>query len=155
MHWDNEDGFGIVPEMEKVWQEHLNGGVSMIFSVLFFFSSHFQSNEHLKLFKNIGWKFLPLMDQILPDTVPCGGHAFAPSLASPPTLMNMETIDKLTSVDKDSAILTADNQGSTTLVGSSNAGALKAVGHKGDNDLMQIDDINVSSHVDDKCLPPG
>ena len=146
MHWDNEDGCGIVPEMEKVWQEHLDGGVSMILSILFFFWSHFQSNEHLRLFKNIGWKFLPLMDQILPDTVPHGGHAFAPSLASLPSSMNMETIDKLTSVDKDLAILTADNQGSTMLVGSSDAGALKAVGHKGD-DSMQIDDVNVSSHV--------
>ena len=99
VHWDNEDGCGIVPEME-----------------------------------------------ILLDAVPRGGHAFAPSLASPPASMNMETIDKLSSVDKDSAILTADNQGSTMLVGSSDAGALKAVGHKGD-DSMQIDDVNVSSHV--------
>ena len=95
------------------------------------------------------------MDQILPDTVPCGGHAFAPSLASPPALVNMDTIDKLMSVDKNLATLIADNQGSTTLVSSSSAGALKAVGHKGDDDSMQIDDVNVSSHVDDKCLPPG
>ena len=63
------------------------------------------------------------MDQILPDTVPCGGHAFAPSLASPPALMNMDAINKLLSVDKDLAILIADNQGSTMLVGSSDAGA--------------------------------
>ena len=47
VHWDNEDGCGIVPETEKVWQEHLNGGVSMILSVLFLFWLHFQSNEHL------------------------------------------------------------------------------------------------------------
>ena len=39
VHWDNEDGCGIVPEMEKVWQEHLEGGVSTIFSV-FNFSDH-------------------------------------------------------------------------------------------------------------------
>ena len=82
------------------------------------------------------------MDQILPDAVPHGGYAFAPSLASPPTSMNMETINKLSSVDKDLAILTADNQGSTTLVGSSDAGASKAVGHKRD-DSMQIDDIDM------------
>ena len=93
------------------------------------------------------------MDQILPDAVPHGGHAFTPSLTSPPTLINMDTIDRLASVDKDSATLIADDQGST-LVGSSNAGASKAVGHKGD-DSTQIDDVDVSSHVGNKHLPPG
>ena len=64
-------------------------------------------------------------------------------------------IDKL-SVDKDLAILIADNQGSTTLVGSSDTGASKVVGHKGD-DLMWIDDTSqddVSSHVGNKHFPP-
>ena len=95
------------------------------------------------------------MDQILPDAVPCGSHASEPSFASPPTLMNMDTINKLSSVDNDSATLIADNQGSTTLVSRSDAGASQAVGHKGDDDSMQIDDVDVSSHVGDKCLPPG
>ena len=36
VHWDNKDECGIVPEMEKVWQEHFKGVVSMIFSALFF-----------------------------------------------------------------------------------------------------------------------
>ena len=63
------------------------------------------------------------MDQILPDDVLHSGHAFAPSLTSPPASMNMGTINKLSSVDKDLAILIADNQGSTMLVGSSDAGA--------------------------------
>ena len=31
VHWDNTDGCGIMPEIEKVWQEHLEGGVSTIF----------------------------------------------------------------------------------------------------------------------------
>ena len=109
--------------------------------------------KHLKPFKNLGWKFSPLMDQILPDAVPCGGHVYAPSLTSPSASMNMDTINKLLSVDKGSATLIADNHGSTTL-SSSDAGALKAVGHKGDN-LMQIDDTShdVSSHLGNKHLP--
>ena len=37
VHWDSKDGCGIVLEMEKVWQEHLKGGVSMIFSALSLF----------------------------------------------------------------------------------------------------------------------
>ena len=69
--------------------------------------------------------------------------------------MNIDTIDKLSSVDKDSATVIADNQGSTMLVGSSNAGASKAVGYEGDDNSMQIDDVSVSSHVGDNHLSPG
>ena len=36
VHWDNKDECSISPEMEKVWQEHLDGGKYDI-SVLIFF----------------------------------------------------------------------------------------------------------------------
>ena len=59
---------------------------------------------------------------------------------SPPVSINMDMINKLSSMAKDSATLEADNQDSTTLVSSSDTGALKAVSDK-DNNSMQIDDI--------------
>ena len=65
---------------------------------------------------------------------------FTLSLASPPVSINMDMINKLSSMDKDSATFVANNQGSTTLVSSSDTGALKAVSDK-DNYPMQIDDI--------------
>ena len=50
----------------------------------------------------------------------------------------MDMINKLSSMAKDSATFVANNQGSTTLVSSSDTGALKAVSDK-DNNSMQIE----------------
>ena len=80
------------------------------------------------------------MDQVLPDTVLHGHQVFTLSLASPPVSINMDMINKLSSMDKDSATFVANNQGSTTLVSSSDTGALKAVSDK-DNNSMHNDDI--------------
>ena len=60
-------------------------------------------------------------------------------------------INKLSSMAKDSATLEADNQDSTTLVSSSDTGALKAVSDK-DNNSMQIDDI--TQYWNNQLQPP-
>ena len=44
----------------------------------------YQSNEHLQPFKKSGWKYLKLMDYILPDAIPWGRQVFSPSLAPVP-----------------------------------------------------------------------
>ena len=79
------------------------------------------------------------MDQVLLDTVLHGHQVFTLSLEVA-SLLNMDMINKLSSMAKDSATFVANNQGSTTLVSSSDTGALKAVSDK-DNNSMQIDDI--------------
>ena len=79
------------------------------------------------------------MDQVLLDTVLHGHQVFTLSLEVA-SLLNMDMINKLSSMAKDSATFVANNQGSTTLVSSSDMGALKAVSDK-DNNSMQIDDI--------------
>ena len=73
------------------------------------------------------------MDQLFPDTVLHGHQVFTLSLASPSVSINMYMTNKLSCIDKDSATLVANNQGSTTLVSSSDTGALKAVSDKDNN----------------------
>ena len=68
-----------------------------------------KSNKHLQLFKS-GWKYLKLMDQILPNVIPQGHQVFTPSLAPVPAsgLTTMDVFDSLSS-----------QAGSDTLVNSS------------------------------------
>ena len=85
VHWDDEKGCNISPEMEGVWDTHMRVRVgSSILSVYIYDLIDYQSNEHLRPFKKSGWKYLKLMDQILPDAIPQGRQVFAPSLAPVP-----------------------------------------------------------------------
>ena len=71
--------------MEGVWDAHMRVRVgSSILSVYIYDLIDYQSNEHLRPFKKSGWKYLKLMDQILPDAIPRGRQVFAPSLAPVP-----------------------------------------------------------------------
>ena len=83
-----------------------------------------QSNNPLRPFKNSGWRYLNLMDQLLPDAVPCGSLVFTLSLASPPILINMDTFDTL---QTDSPTLITDEQSSGMYIGSSTAGTSNGV----------------------------
>ena len=68
---------------------------------LFIFITYidYQSNEHLWPFKKSGWKYLKLMDQILPNVIPWSRQVFAPSLAPVPTSGStmMDIFDSLSS----------------------------------------------------------
>ena len=71
--------------MEGVWDAHMRVRVgSSILSVYIYNLIDYQSNEHLQPFKKSGWKYLKLMDQILPDAIPRGHQVFTPSLTSVP-----------------------------------------------------------------------
>ena len=71
--------------MEGVWDAHMRVRVgSSILSVYIYNLIDYQSNEHLRPFKKSGWKYLKLMDQILPDVIPWGHQVFAPSLTPVP-----------------------------------------------------------------------
>ena len=100
-----------------------------------------QSNDPLRPFKNNGWRYLNLMDQLLPDAVPCGSLVFTPSLASPPISINMDTFD-------------THKQSSGMYVGSSTAGTLNGMDPKFE-DLVKFGDnlIDVGSHAGDNHPP--
>ena len=72
------------------------GGFLSILSITYI---DYQSNEHLWPFKKSGWKYLKLMDQILPDVIPQGRQVFTPSLSPVPAsgLTMMDIFDSLSS----------------------------------------------------------
>ena len=110
-----------------------------------------QSNDPLRPFKNGGWRYLNLMDQLLPDAIPCSSLVFTPSLTSPPILINMNTIDML---QTNSPTLVTDKQSSGMYVGSSTAGTSNSVDPKFEG-LVKFGDelIDVGSHASDNHPP--
>ena len=110
-----------------------------------------QSNDPLRPFKNNDWRYLNLMDQLLPDAVPCGSLVFTPSLTSPPISINMDTFDTL---QTDSPTLITDKQSSGMYVGSSTAGISNSVDPKFE-ELVKFGDklIDVGSHTGDNHPP--
>ena len=72
VHWDDKKGCNISPEMKGVWDAHMQVRVGFHLSYQFIFIIYidYQLNENLWPFKTSGWKFLKLMDQILPDVIP-------------------------------------------------------------------------------------
>ena len=72
--------------MEGAWDTHMWVRVGSWVSYLFISITYidYQSNKHLQLFKKSGWKYLKLMDQIIPDGIPWGRQVFTPSLAPVP-----------------------------------------------------------------------
>ena len=112
-----------------------------------------QSNNPHRPYKNSGWRYLNLIDQLLPDTVPHGSLVFTLSLTSPPISINMDTFDML---QTDSPTLITDKQSSSMYVGSSTAGTSNGVDPKFE-ELVKFSDelIDVSSHAGDNHPPPS
>ena len=74
-------------------------GFWLFYLFIFITYINYQSNEYLQPFKKSGWKYLKLVDQILPNAIPWGHQVFTTSLTPVPAsgLTMMDIFDSLSS----------------------------------------------------------
>ena len=138
VHWDDEHGGNIQGAVATAtWDEYMSRKVRIPSTLVSTHAHDIQGNKHMKEFRNKGWPYLAMVEEIYPQGGATGGGAFrgkvAPSIHTIPDF----TTEPNTGLFPSSISVAADNINSTAADTISTSLATTSLGDpQGNEDLV-------------------